>query len=1049
MIWVYDYDVKPGIPVAMFGLVALAVALPLAATAADDADAPHLAVTTVCIIPSDYLGGAVAGLDGMLGIDIGEYVPECEVTAEYVEAADEPTMQESSVTVDMPVGALFPVCAEDDSCFDPHTVTIGAGTEVVWTNSDTVLHTVTDLAGAFNAWLLPGEEFAFTFDTPGTYMYGCTVHPWASGVVAVESDAAPEPEPTVASGLAEAAVEGVLALFETYGVDGALEMVNAMAADPDPVIAVFVIDTEANRIVAHSAIPQYVGLSTVPVLEKAFIPAETMLDIVDTHDGVWLSYPVADPQGNLVSYDRGWFKKYDGYVVAARYNVGPAESVQSVVYEMVRLYDYDPANAFETISGFMSTFTSYPFVLDPETDTVVAHGSNPARVGATSVVLTQADKPKAQILEALAGGAGTWVEYTFNNPSTGMEEAKRSWLVMHDGYIFGSGYYNLEPEKAVAAVTDIIAAYDADGVSAFDAVNAMESEGIYPFAVDAETLAVVAEGAFPRVVGLPATFLDDADRPLEDIMAELEASEGVWAEYVFHNPKTASYEAKTSYLTLHDGYIFGSGYYTSPDAGAVDAVESVLRLYGALGDAAFADIQSVPADAFNAPFVLDAGTLDVVAHADPNVSGGAVRDAIISGQSLEFVYDALDRHGSMWVSYPSTDPAPGSEYTRAYMTLHDGYVFASGYGMDADSRLQSVIDESVRTYEREGDAAFGMITSMDMTRQVVYDLQTYTILALSGSPEFVGLMVPPAAMGLDLSPDELMQLYAQGGAWFDNFEAIADGMDLRESSWSVLQDGRYVFMAQHVYFPEADAMAEVGAAIDVYKTHGKAAFDRITWQATNPVIIYPFVFDAETWRTVAHAAYPDRLGMQPASIMADNDLDEISAALDENGSAWVSYQFYNPITDLVEYKRTYLALYDGYIFAAGYYYGNFDHAVEIIAGAISEYDADGEAAFGAINSEASGSLDFSPIVLDYNTLDVVAHGGHPQLVGQNIADIATNGAVLADVIGEGLMEDGDTVLASSAMLDPQTGQPIAKLVIFQLRDEYVFATAQPMAVYTQ
>ena len=63
----------------------------------------------------------------------------------------------------------------------------------------------------------------------------------------------------------------------------------------------------------------------------------------------------------------------------------------------------------------------------------------------------------------------------------------------------------------------------------------------------------------------------------------------------------------------------------------------------------------------------------------------------------------LDRHGNLWLSYPSADPAPGAEYIRAYMVLRDGYVFASGYGVDTDSRLQSLADESVRLYERDGD----------------------------------------------------------------------------------------------------------------------------------------------------------------------------------------------------------------------------------------------------------------------------------------------------------------------------------------------------------
>ena len=1040
-----------GTAMIVLGLAAMLAAFPVAAIADDGTDMPRLIITTVCTIYSDYLDDAVTDVDAILGTGLGGHMPECEVTSEYVGVV--PT---TSVMVDIAPGALFPTCAEDRTCFDPYTVSVDVGAGVVWTNSDNVLHTVTEPEGTFDGWMLPGEEFVFTFDTPGTYVYGCTVHPWASGVVVVGQDAGPEtahvpePEPTASSGLAEAAMEEILALFETYG-DGALERINAMAADPDPTIGIFVVDEGTMLIVAHSLVPQYVGLDTVPILEQAFIPVETMLDIIDAHRdaGVWLSYPLADPQGNIISYDRGWFKKHGEYIVGVRYSVGASEAVQSVVYETIRLYDYDPGNALDTITGFMSTSTNYPFVLDPKTDKVVAHGSNPDRVGATSVVLTASDKPKAQILVELAKGEGTWVEYTFTNPTTGLTEAKRSWLVMHDGYIFGSGYYGLGPERAVKTTNDIIAMYDSQGTAAFDTVNGMESEDVYPFAIRAETLTVVAEGAFPQVVGLPATFLNDADPPIADILAGLE-SDGVWVEYVFSNPQTASYETKTSYLVMHDGYIFGSGYYTSLDAGATDAVNTMLRLYNALGEGSFTDIDSARTDTFNSPFVLDAATLDIVAHANPNLSGGDVRDAITSSQSLEFVSGMLEEQGNLWLSYPSADPMPGSEYTRAFLFLYDGYVFASGYGIDAESRLQSLVDESVRLYEQEGDATFDIITSMDMTNQWVYDVQESTMLASSQSPEFVGLVVPISALGFDRSTEEFLQLYERGGAWLDRFLAVVDGIEFRQSVWSVMVDDRYIFMAMHTYSPEIAAVAEVDMAIDLYETYGDEAFARITWQAVNPEIIYPFVVDAEVWRTVAHAAIPDWVGVCCSDDIAEyNDLDDVRMQLENAPGVWVEYTFYNPISKQDEFKRVWLAMHGDYIFGSGYYYGNFDHAAEIVAGAISNYDMNRKASLDDINSEMSGSLDFSTLVLDHETLDVVAHGGYPDLVGQNLIDIAINGDDLVLTMRESLMEDGDVTLILPALLDPLTGQYVAKLAIFQLHGEYIFATAQPIAIYTQ
>ena len=432
------------------GLAALAMAAPTAAMANDETsdNMPRLVITVVCTIYSDYLDETVTGMDLALGVNLGQYMPECEMTTEYVEAVQAP-----AVVVDMPEGALFPACADANDCFVPHTVTVGAGADVTWTNSDTVLHTVTEPGGLFDSWLLPGEEFTFTFETPGTYVYGCTVHPWASGVVVVGSDmetpgpeqhepeaAMPEPASETSSPiLAQDAVEMMIGMYKENGI-GSFEEITG-SADPDAAVVGFVVDVTSYRLVAHGENPLYVGLWVQPVLDAAFIPLEVMLQIIEEEDdGVWLSYPFADLQGNVVGYERGWFKEYDGYVFAARYAVTDEERVQSIVVEMIRLYGHNPETAFETIDSFMSQDPRYPFVVDPETTKVVAHGSNPDRVGDTSVVLTNSTVSLEEF-RSLGEDEGVWTEYTFLNPETGLESSKRSWVVMHDGYLFGSGYY--------------------------------------------------------------------------------------------------------------------------------------------------------------------------------------------------------------------------------------------------------------------------------------------------------------------------------------------------------------------------------------------------------------------------------------------------------------------------------------------------------------------------------------------------------------------------------------------------------------------------------
>ena len=36
---------------------------------------------------------------------------------------------------------------------------------------------------------------------------------------------------------------------------------------------------------------------------------------------------------------------------------------------------------------------------------------------------------------------GSWVDYTYLNPVTRVNGQKHSWVVKHDGLIFGSGWY--------------------------------------------------------------------------------------------------------------------------------------------------------------------------------------------------------------------------------------------------------------------------------------------------------------------------------------------------------------------------------------------------------------------------------------------------------------------------------------------------------------------------------------------------------------------------------------------------------------------------------
>jgi plastocyanin len=75
--------------------------------------------------------------------------------------------------------------------------TLGSTNKVVWTNTDTVPHSVTSdngykdlINGQFNSiatigLVLPQKTYQFTFTKDGQYPYHCEPHPWMTGKIVV------------------------------------------------------------------------------------------------------------------------------------------------------------------------------------------------------------------------------------------------------------------------------------------------------------------------------------------------------------------------------------------------------------------------------------------------------------------------------------------------------------------------------------------------------------------------------------------------------------------------------------------------------------------------------------------------------------------------------------------------------------------------------------------------------------------------------------------------------------------------------------------------
>ena len=77
--------------------------------------------------------------------------------------------------------------------FAPNAINVSPGSTVSWTNDDTTEHTVTANEEGSSAApplfdsgpIPPGMAWDNTFDSPGTFGYHCSIHPWMTGRVAV------------------------------------------------------------------------------------------------------------------------------------------------------------------------------------------------------------------------------------------------------------------------------------------------------------------------------------------------------------------------------------------------------------------------------------------------------------------------------------------------------------------------------------------------------------------------------------------------------------------------------------------------------------------------------------------------------------------------------------------------------------------------------------------------------------------------------------------------------------------------------------------------
>jgi plastocyanin len=79
----------------------------------------------------------------------------------------------------------------DNFSFTPKSLTVKAGTAVMWTNHDDIPHNVVSTEKKFASPVLDTDQnFSFTFKESGSYPYFCKIHPMMTGTIVVVRQAA-------------------------------------------------------------------------------------------------------------------------------------------------------------------------------------------------------------------------------------------------------------------------------------------------------------------------------------------------------------------------------------------------------------------------------------------------------------------------------------------------------------------------------------------------------------------------------------------------------------------------------------------------------------------------------------------------------------------------------------------------------------------------------------------------------------------------------------------------------------------------------------------
>ena len=118
------------------------------------------------------------------------FVPQSSPVSPVIPAVNmEPattSTQTATTTATTTESSEFKVSIQNFS-FSPAVAVVKSGTTIVWTNNDSVNHSI-DGGNVFKSGILkPGDTYSYTFNGSGTLNYSCSIHPSMKGKIVVQA----------------------------------------------------------------------------------------------------------------------------------------------------------------------------------------------------------------------------------------------------------------------------------------------------------------------------------------------------------------------------------------------------------------------------------------------------------------------------------------------------------------------------------------------------------------------------------------------------------------------------------------------------------------------------------------------------------------------------------------------------------------------------------------------------------------------------------------------------------------------------------------------